>query len=93
MEWESLTCVVPALKMLVALGLRSSGPFQRWRWPSGILKGRDLGEELVVQTLHLLFTGRISSIIRRLLQLAAKQGLLLRHLLHVSKHLELGFVC
>ena len=59
------------------------------------LEGRDLSEELVVQTLHLLFlTGRIFSITCCLLLLAIEQGLLLCHLLpHVGEYLEeLGFI-
>ena len=42
----------PALRMLVTLGLSSSGPFWRWRQPSGVLKDRDLGEKLVIYTLQ-----------------------------------------
>ena len=86
---------LPALRVLAILGPCRSGPLWRWRWPLGVLEGGDLGKELVILMLQLLsFMGCIFLIMRCLLPLVVKQGLLLCHLLlHVSEHLEeLAFV-
>jgi len=46
---------------------------------SGVLEGRDLGEEAVVQVFHLLlFAGCVFSVLLCLLPLAVEQSLLLR---------------
>ena len=65
MELGSLTRIASSFENARALGLRSSGSFCD-RGASGVLKGHDLGEELVVQMFHLLpFTGYIFSIMCR----------------------------
>ena len=61
----------------------------------GVLKGCDLGKKLVIQMFQLpRFTSCVLLIIRHLLRLMVKQGLLLHHLLpRLCEHLEeLGFI-
>ena len=91
-EWGRLFAAPSTLRLLTTC---NSGSLWRQRCCSGVLEGRNLGEELVIQVIHFLpFTVCVFSNFLRSPSFIVRQSLLLcQYLLHVSRHLEeLGFV-